>query len=226
MVNHKVKIKRKKTKESNFIRKNFVNYLKFSTPKELFFDIIIPLLISILLTFFVIIIIPSPRDFTIIMKELSSIAITIIAILAGFNTASLAIIASTKNNDNSIENNEDFIDDFKIKVDTPENLSMSKKVKELIVNTPSNKGWQGVISFFAYAVISQLIILIFSLIINISITSLLSITTVLPKLDDMRKYLLLTLFSLTWIFSILHSIFLSIRNIDMISHFIKYNTKK
>lgn len=215
MIKNKVTIKRKKTKQSGFIRKNIKNYLQYSTPKELFFDLIIPLILAIFVTITTFSLIPSPRDLAVIIQEINGLTITITAILAGFNTASLAIIASSGNlipadNKLSCENND---------------LKGIKKLKNLIMNNPSRNAIEAVVSFFSYAVISQLIILVFSLLLNVILSSLLKNIDVFPNLTPIYKMILLSGFSVFWIFLILHSIFLSIRNIDIISNFVKFHSK-
>ncbi|MEQ6048478.1 hypothetical protein U2I53_05535 [Lysinibacillus capsici] len=216
---HTVETARKKNSQSSFILNNFKNYIKFSTPKELAFDCIVPIILSTLTIIIVALIIPTPRGFAEIIKELNSIIITIIAILAGFNTASLTIIASSAK---SI-----FSKKVTRNVDTtiPEvELKRVKKLINLIKNNPSGKELDAVISFFAYAVISQLLILVISLIVNIILSSSLKIESIFPSIDLLYKQLILIVFSSIWVSLVLHSIFLSIRNIDIISHFIKFSS--
>ncbi|ARK23258.1 hypothetical protein SporoP37_00180 [Sporosarcina sp. P37] len=217
MIKHKVKIKRNKTEHNKFIRNNVINYLKYSTPRELIFDIVAPLFIALIVATFAAYLIPTPRDFAIVIQDLNSITITITAILAGFNTASLAIIASSS----SLSENK-----VVTKAIPEPNLKGLNKIKNLILNNPTKKEIDAVISFFAYAVISQLLILVISLIINVLLTSMLKIDVLFPNLKALSKYWILISCSTIWIFLILHSIFLSIRNIDMISHFVKYNSKQ
>lgn len=219
MLNHKVTFKRNKKNTDNFVRKNIIDYLQYSTPSELKFDFLIPFFITIITTLIVAIIIPTPRDFAMMILELNSLAITIIAILAGFNTASLAIIATASNKELTADaNNEE------------ENMPLDelkgfRKLQNLIINNPPQKELDAFVSFFAYAVISQLIIIVISLIINFMLTSLLKIDGIFISISMLTKYFIMIPLSAVWIFLILHSIFLSIRNIDMISHFIKFNSK-
>lgn len=224
MIKNTVKTQRSKTNHNKFIRKNVKNYINYSTPSELRFDILVPFFIAIVVTLAAALIIPSPRDFATMILELNGITITITAILAGFNTASLAIIASVSD-ESSVTSLSETVPSESNPIPKPE-LKGLKKIKNLIMNNPSKKEWDAVISFFAYAVISQLLILIFSLMINVLLTSVLKIKVLLSSFEAGLKFWLLVPFSSIWIFLILHSIFLSIRNIDMISHFVKFNSKQ
>nr|WP_054549362.1 hypothetical protein [Lysinibacillus sphaericus] len=219
---HIVKTTRKKNSQSKFITNSFSNYIKFSTPKELTFDCIVPIVLSTLTVILVAFIIPTPRGFAEIIKELNSIIITIIAILAGFNTASLTIIASSAKSIMPKKNNPSK-KDSNIPSADPKGLN---KLINLIRNNPSGKELDAVISFFAYAVISQLLILVISLLVNIVLSSFLKIESIMPDIKQCYKQSMLVIFSSIWVSLVLHSIFLSIRNIDIISHFIKFSSKE
>lgn len=219
MIKFKVKSVRRKSPEDRFIRKNIKDYIRYSTPSELRFDFLVPLIITFVIVIAISLIIPSPRDYASIVLELNSLAITIIAILAGFNTASLAIIATVSNREKPIESKKENNEFPK------QNIKFFKKIKNLITNNPPQKELDAFVSFFAYAVISQLIIIIISLLINFLLSSILKVEGILPAYSYNTKYAIMLPLSGIWIFLILHSIFLSIRNIDMISHFIKFNSK-
>ncbi|ANU28411.1 hypothetical protein [Planococcus versutus] len=219
MLKYKVKSNRVKSKKNKFVQNNVIDYLRYSTPSELKFDFFVPLFITLIVTAIVAFIIPTPRDYASMILELNSLAITIIAILAGFNTASLAIIAtvSNKNIKSRTTNENKNIPSTKLKG--------YKRLKNLIYNNPPQKELDAFVSFFAYAVISQLIIIVISLVINFLLTSILKTEGIFLTLSMFSKYVIMVPLSAIWIFLVLHSIFLSIRNIDMISHFIKFNSK-
>lgn len=91
---YKTKTERISSKTS-YIKGTFNRYIKNSTPKELSFDWLYPFLISILLFLIISISEGNLNHLISIIGEINNVTVTIIAILAGFNTASLAIIAST-----------------------------------------------------------------------------------------------------------------------------------
>lgn len=218
MAKHNIITERKKANHNGFIISNVGNYIKHSTPRELCFDVIIPLLLSTLLISVLYIILPTPSSFAKSISEINNTVITIIAILAGFNSASLAIIASSSKIVNTNLMNTETI--------KTESIGKIKKIKNLIFNTPSYKELDAIVSFFAYAVISQLLILIVSLLTNVTLTALMKVKPVITTLSNDIEMIILCIFSGVWFTLVLHSIFLSIRNIDIIAHFIKFSSKK
>lgn len=218
MAKHNILVERKKEKHGGFIVTNVKNYITHSTPRELFFDIVIPIVLSTILIVLIYFMLPSPITFVKSMYEINNTIITIIAILAGFNSASLAIIASSS----KIVNSE-LLDTESIKTNKTSNI---QKIKNMILNSPSYKELDAIVSFFAYAVISQLIILIISLIIHVILTALMKVNVHFTLFSNQKEMIILCIFSGFWLTLVLHSIFLSIRNIDIIAHFIKYSSKK
>lgn len=148
-----------------------------------------------------------------ILKEFTSISINILAILAGFNTASIAIIASSS--DNLLSNSK-----MDSNLQHPQ-LSKLQRAYNAIKFTPPEKEINIVISFFSYAVISQLIILLATILLSLFISMILKTDiSYISFIPYKIQIILLTTF--IWVFSLFHCIFLSIRNIDMIAHFIKF----
>lgn len=220
MAKNIVKNTRNKNQNNGFIKGNVINYIKHSAPKDLFFDILIPVILSIFITSFLLFIISTPNIFVKTLGDINSTVITIIAILAGFNSASLAIIASSQKLVNSNNDNTEIDKDIEYEGET-----RLGKFKNLIFNNPSDKPVDAIVSFFAYAVISQLLVLIISLILQIVISGMLKMTITSSVLTNDIEMIMLVICSSIWFALILHSIFLSIRNIDMIAHFIKFSSK-
>lgn len=215
MVKNKISIERKSEKKHGFIIDNIKNYVIHSTPKELFFDIIMPVFISLVLVLTITKLLPNPAAYVKTLYEINGTIVTIIAILAGFNSASLAIIASS-----SKLVNTPLIDTSNIKYPK---RNFFQRVKDSIFNNPSYKELDAIVSFFAYAVISQLLILILSLLFHIILTAVQKTTIINSIFGNSTEMTLLFLISGCWFTLILHSIFLSIRNIDIIAHFIKFS---
>ncbi|MEK9196855.1 hypothetical protein [Ureibacillus sp. FSL E2-3493] len=218
MANHNVIVDRKKDNKTGFITNNIKNYIMHSTPRELLFDIATPVALSFILIFLLYTIMPSARDLLNSIHNINNTVITIIAILAGFNSASLAIIAASS----KLINTKLF--------DTKEVNSVKEtfmqKIKTLLFNNPSYKELEAIVSFFAYAVICQLLILIISLFINVTLTSITQVKFEILNLDKNIEIIILCIISGFWFTLVFHSIFLSIRNIDMIAHFIKFSSNE
>lgn len=217
MVKNNVSVKRNKEQKHGFIIGNIKNYVIHSTPKELFFDIIMPILVATTLVIIITNLLPNPSSFVKTLYEINGTIITIMAILAGFNSASLAIIASS-----SKLVNTPLIDTSNIEYEEKKRI---QKIKDAIFNNPSYKELDAIVSFFAYAVISQLLILILSLLIHIVLTAVQKTTIINSIFNNSMEMIILFILSGCWFTLILHSIFLSIRNIDVIAHFIKFSNK-
>lgn len=217
---HSMSIKRVKSNNSLF-KNNLKNYLENSTPKELAFDWIIPILFSFIVFIFVYYISSHPRNILQVIREINNLALIIVPILAGFNTASLAIIASASSFIKSKDDKSSSENDFKEDITYPSvKQSIFKKLYNLIVNNKTGNDLHTLVSFYAYAIIFQLVLLIIGIVISALITLIdISVFQIMP-LPDYLLIVILCLLGFLWLLLLFHSIFISIRNVDLIMHYI------
>lgn len=169
------------------------NYFKESSRNEIRFDLIVPFIISCILSIFFI-----KTDFNLIniFNEINGIIISVMSILAGFNTASIAIIAAS----NPLE----FVN----------SVDEKKKEGQRLLN--------GLTSYFSYAIVLQLFILILSIVASIALKFLST------EMFLEYKYLLISLVIafILWFTLVLNSLFITLRNASILHNFILYIAKK
>jgi hypothetical protein len=191
----KVKVNKKSVNEELYII--FNKYKEATSKHEIFFDTLVPLLLSIIcigsVLFF------SRSSFLELIKDLNNSSLAVLSILAGFNTASLAVISSSKP--------EKFVEELK-----GEHI---KEGKELLSNF---------LSFFTYAIVVQLLLLVVGLIGMV----LLKIVPPDAVLSICLCWVSLAILTVLWFSVIIHSLFVTIRNVVLLSRFIQFmgNTKK
>lgn len=166
------------------------NYFKYVTKQEMYFDFLVPLLLASIIIIPLTIIEHSNGLLFELIREFNTIALTIISILAGFNTSCLAIIVST--------NKESLGKLFKI-----------KQSKDNIL--------QQVVTFFGYAVLTQLLILVFGL-----MMVLLTKTSIFFISNGYLDKTLLSIFSAIWISGVFYCLFITIRNVSLLYNYILY----
>lgn len=185
-------------KANNFPLVVMNNYFKFSSKSELIFDIVIPFIISII---FVFVMFTDKYDtFEEIVDTFYKVngnVITAISILAGFNFASISLLASS---------NSETITKLK------EELSEEHSTEVLKVTH-----FDLVLSFFSWAIIVQIttiafiliVMSFFSLNLNISVTYI----------------LLVKIIGVIWCTLVIHSLLITIRNVKNMYFFMKYEEK-
>lgn len=218
MITLNIKIKRKRSAGgSGFISESIKLYIKASTPKELRFDWIGPLILSLVVFSLMAVFTESNIAILKVMEKINNAAINVVAILAGFNTASLAVITSS---------NRELLNKLNMSISPSEKvdfkkLSLFKRIKNSIFNNTKANTLRITINFFCYAVIIQLITLIFGLLTSALYDFLPNVTKFyfVSVENWMEKGFLLT-YGTLWLTLILHSIFISLRNVEMVFHFI------
>jgi hypothetical protein len=218
---YKVGHKRTK-KEIGFIRKSILYYFKSSTPRELFFDWIIPLGLSLIIFVLLSIFIAHNTSILSIIKKLNDASINVIAILAGFNTASLAIIFSASNNllSKLNSNNEIANDDIKQEFDKMPRQNIFKRLRSTIFSNTKDNILKITVNFFCYAIIIQLIVLVICLLTSLTYSFVPKLSQIITNFYADR--ILLTGYGIFWFALVLHSVFISIRNVEIIYGFIMY----
>ncbi|MGN4124851.1 hypothetical protein ACMGD3_07520 [Lysinibacillus sphaericus] len=181
-------------KANNFLIEIFKKYRMISTRSEKIFDLVFPLIISIF-TFLLMerYLLYSLSDFTKNFLNINAIILTSTAILAGFNTASIAVIAG----------------------------SQSKLVEDL-KNTradydPNESKFSVLMVFFTWSILIQLFIILIGILANIFAQFFLE-STIKSYLTPNWIY---GLFSL-WTFIVIHSVLISFRNTKLLYTFVNF----
>lgn len=221
----KIKIQRTRdNKKRNFIFTSYYEYLWSSTPRELFFDWIIPMIISFLTVTSMYFLSSSNTDIFLNIKKINETSINVIAILAGFNTASLSIVGSINRGLLSEISSEKNTALEELLNSNSKKKPIFSRFKNLIMNNKKSNTLKITLNFFSYAVISQLIILIIGLVTSMLFAFLPNITLYINVSTSISKFII-SLYGMALLTLILHTIFVSIRNVEMIYHFILYRNK-
>ena len=177
----------------------FKDYYKFAGIKERKFDIFMPFIISIVLVLTTFFLIQNPSDILSMLKDLNNVSLNVISILAGFNTASLSLIAAS--NFNTL--GKMFGSGRSVKNDNSANL-----LKQTV-------------SFFGYAIMMQLFLLILGAVFIMVFNSLTPVIKNHPyRYWNLSFYIALSVFAITWIAAIFHTLFVSIRNITILYNYV------
>ncbi|MFP7414383.1 hypothetical protein [Priestia filamentosa] len=170
------------------------NYFKLSSKAELRHDLIFPFIISLVL---ILLLYFCDLNIIKILKDLNEVIITVMSILAGFNTASIAIISSS--------NPLGFVE----RLEQQGRAEADKLLKSLTC-------------YFSYSIILQLFILIISIIASIALKFI-----DFENISDNIYYILIlcTLFVI-WFTLVLNSLFITLRNVGILHNFILYLAKR
>lgn len=171
-------------KANCFPFKACLNYIKYSGRNELLVDIPIPLVIAIIIVGCQYTLNPTLKDLLVSISNVNNGVLMAISILAGFNVASISVLATS---------NSKVMEYLRIK--------RSK-------NFPKTNLFEMLMTFFVAAVILQLFIILIGLI-TLTVTTLYG----LGDIPEVKVPFLLWLFMTLWIWIILVSIFVSIRNV-------------
>lgn len=171
------------------------NYFKESSKQEIRFDLLVPFCISSIIVFFLYL---SKVNMLGILKEINDVIISVMSILAGFNTASVAIIASS--NPLGI-------------VEAMENQGDHSEGQRLL---------NSLTSYFSYAIILQLFILIVSIIAAITL-KFFDMGTIT---DNKYLFISLSLIFIIWFTLVLNSLLITLRNASILHNFILFLAKR
>jgi hypothetical protein len=222
----KVIIKREKTGNVNGpIWEICKSYYKISTPNELGVDWLVPLTAS-LISFIILGLFSSTNTgFYKSVISITTTAINVMAILAGFNTASLAIIASTNKNVLKLLNMANKKNPSP-KYNQEENISLFKRIKYVIFGTEKENILKITIIFFSYAIILQILILILGSILVVFSDNLADINRNLDLFESNYIRIIITIVGCIWFTIILHSLFVTLRNVSLIYRYILFLGKE
>lgn len=175
----------------------FIDYLELARPKHVRHDMLIPVIITALSTGTIILAKGNPYYFVIQTMPTAGIVVTALSILAGFNMTSLSILATT---------------DSKIVQQLRQEL-MEGNLKPKI---------QQIFSYFSWAILVQLTLLIISIAIVVIISTLNFSPTLNPVPAALTRVGWIVFVS--GLLGITYSIILTIRNISILYYFLKANS--
>ncbi|WP_227397365.1 hypothetical protein [Jeotgalibacillus aurantiacus] len=173
------------------------NYGVYSTKLEKTLFITTPLVVSTVIFIYFYLFEDSNLKLLNYILELNSDALSVIAILAGFNTTSLAIIAAS--------NNEVL------------RFLRSKKLK-------NNSGTilKQLISFFSFAILIQLIVLIIGILLSVVSSTFKEVSETFPLIRGLFVRVPLSILGSIWLSSILFTIMISVRNATLLYRYVLF----
>lgn len=173
------------------------NFKEYTTPFEFKMFLGIPILASLIVfTIFYIIDISNTELLTIVI-EMNSDALTVIAILAGFNTTSLAIIAAS-------------------------NSSVLKFLRQHTITNGNGSLLKQLVSFFSFAILIQLIVLIAGILLEVISNSFNEISSSVSFLSGLWVKIPLSLLGAIWLSAILFTIIISVRNATLLYRYVLF----
>lgn len=191
-----------KTTNKNFFSKMLSDYRKFSTKKERFFDWAIPAIIAFIISILIIFIISDVDGIFTLLIDFNNIVLTIVAILAGFNTASLSVIAASNT---------------KVLGQLDASVRIDRKDEKSTL-------LRQILSLFGYSIIIELGILILGTIFIFLLNGGSELAEIF--INSAKIILIIRIgtgaFIFFWIWIILHCLFVSIRSISILYNFILY----
>jgi hypothetical protein len=191
----------KESKKKNSVNKHikaiFKDYFDYSTTSEKKNDIIWPLAISLLLFITIGIFEPSGKKILDIIVSINTVSLSVLAILAGFNTTSLSIIAAA-------------------------NRDILKQLNQSGIDAQRSSVLKQLVTFFAYSILVQIIILIIGTLIVLLASNLPNIYQFIPYKNELIPTIALSIFGTVWLTVVLYSLFLSLRNVALLYRYILF----
>lgn len=173
------------------------NYKKYTTSFEFKTFLGIPIIASIIVFSTFLLIDISNAELLRIVIDMNSDALTVIAILAGFNTTSLAIIAAS-------------------------NSSVLKFLRQHTVENGDGTLLKQLVSFFSFAILIQLIVLIGGLLLEVISNSFSGIASSFSFLSGLAVTIPLSLLGALWLGAILFTIIISLRNATLLYRYVLF----
>ncbi|MBO2945773.1 hypothetical protein JJQ72_17480 [Paenibacillus sp. F411] len=190
------KIKQKKNSVNQHLNVIITQYFTYSSKKELIFDVGVPVVLSVALFATIGTLSKSNTEIIKIFTDIITGSLSVMAILAGFNTTCLAIIAST---------NQD---------------TLSKLIKESEQDDESIL--HKIVTFFSYAISTEIVLLIIGIIYVIINKNLQDIRIVMNFLDPMVVRVTLSTLGALLSALLLHTLFVSLRNVSLLFRYVLF----
>lgn len=192
------KTHKEKKSVNQHLNKIFLDYFKHSSKKELGFDLGLPVIISIILFVIVGLFALSTSDIIKIFTDIISSSLSVLAILAGFNTTCLAVIAST-------------------------NHETLKKLINKRDNTDADSSILYKIAvFFSYAICSEVVLLIIGIIYIVINKNFQEIYYFIGFINGLTARIIVTVLGGALVATMLHTLFVSLRNVSLLFRFILF----
>lgn len=174
----------------------FKNYWKCSTRSELIMDVAVPFIIAVIMVLFTS---KTVTLFTTLIEKFQQISgqvLTAVSILAGFNVASITIIS------------------------TVQGETIARLKKEPSGEAPDINMFEQLTIYFSWAVIIQLLVALFSII-------LFYFSSFIPSgIENWGIPLWAWIVVFIWVGLAIHSIFISIRNMKTLYYYVNYDPPK
>ena len=174
------------------IKEIIVNYKQYITKTEFRLFLGIPIIISIIIFSYLGFFEESNVNLLNHIVEMNQIALTVIAILAGFNTTSLSIIAASNN----------------------------KKINKLSEGIATSSVLRQLVTFFSFAIVIQLFVLMAGILFSIISNTLVEVSSYFAFLSGLTVKFPLLLFGTLWLSLILFTIVISIRNATLLYRYV------
>lgn len=191
------KINRKHSSVNADTNNILFGFFKFATTKEKRFDIGLPFAISAIIFVSAYFLIRSNQNLLDIVKDLNSVSLSIMSILAGFNTTSLAVIASTQQK-------------TLFRLFEKNGQKNDKNILEQLL------------TFFSYSIIIQLILIILGSLLLVMLKYASDLYKNLSFVNYFSSHIILSVVGLIWLGLVLHTLFISIRNVTILYHYVVF----
>lgn len=184
-------------KKGRDFKEVITNYKKYTTKTEFRLFLGIPLITSLLVFVYFGFFEKSNNNLLMYIMEMNQSSLSVIAILAGFNTTSLSIIAASNNK----------VIKFLKKHKTPNN-------EETILKQ--------LVSFFSFAILIQLIVLIIGIILSMVSKTFVEVSNIFPQLSGLAVKIPLSILGTIWLATVLFTIIISIRNATLLYRYVLF----
>jgi hypothetical protein len=214
--------KRTKLKKTDSVNKDIhqivSDYFHCSSKSELFFDCLIPILVAAVIFIISSFVSQNSAKILDIILKLNSSSINIMAILAGFNTASVAVIAST----NKATLNQLYDANQNNDPTSNKGESVFRRFYSMIINQKEVNILKLTISLFCYAIALQLIILILGSLIVVTSDNLIDIYKKLSFINKIFARVVISTCGFIWLSINLHCLFVSLRNVSLLYRYVLF----
>lgn len=173
------------------------NYINLTTKTERRIFLGLPLMASILVFIYFWFFEKSNSNLLGYIMEMNQSSLTVVAILAGFNTTSLSIIAASNN-------------------------KVLKYLKQHKVNGSEETVLKQLVSFFSFAILLQLIVLVIGILLSLISKSFSDISFMFPILSGVIVKVPLSILGAIWLSAVLFTIIISIRNATLLYRYVLF----
>lgn len=173
------------------------NYIKLTTKTERKIFLGLPLAASILVFIYFWFFEKSNINLLGYIMEMNQSSLTVVAILAGFNTTSLSIIAASNN-------------------------KVLKYLKKHKVNGGEETVLKQLVSFFSFAILLQLMVLVIGILLSMISKSFSDVSIMFPVLSGAFVKIPLSILGAIWLGAVLFTIIISIRNATLLYRYVLF----